>query len=88
MTDFECHITVPQSHAGVAHDVAQNRNWKTSEIARDPLLGDDTHFYLTCHSTDYDTIYAKMCQAVSDLQYADVPVLREKIEQIVHDVRH
>lgn len=86
--DFECHITVPQSHSILAGVVAKDCGWKPSEIARDPLLGDDTHFFLTCHSKDFDTINEKMRLTYCALKNLGVPVLREKIEQIVHDVRY
>lgn len=86
--DYECHITVPQSHSSEAGHVAWYMRWKTSEIARDPLLGDDTHFYLTCHATDYDIIWRKMRSTIAHLEAQHVPVLREKIERIEHDVRY
>lgn len=86
--DFECHITVPQSHSTVALAVAEDYDWKTSEILGDPLLGDKAHFYLTCHGTDYTEVWTKMHSTVGVLLEREVPVLREKIEQIVHDVRY
>lgn len=86
--NYECHITVPQSHSATAQSVAKANGWKTSEIARDPLLGDKTFFYLTCHTTDYDVMWRKMRATVDHLGIRGVPVLREKIERIEHDVRY
>jgi len=84
---FECHITVSTKHAEEATQVAKNAHWKTSEIARDPVLGDDTYFYLTTHSTDYSVMWLRLRDAVILLEEADVPVIREKIELIVHDTK-
>jgi len=84
---FECHITVSTEDAESATQVAKNAHWKTSEIARDPILGDKNYFYLTSHSIDYSTMWARLRNAVILLEEADVPVIREKIELIVHDTK-
>lgn len=84
---YECHITVSVADAAMATGVATSGGWKTSEIARDPVLGDDTHFYLTCHATDYTFILGKMKTAVGVLQSSGVKVIREKIERIVYDTK-
>ena len=34
--------------------------WKHSEIAQDPVLGEKTFFYLTCHDTDVGRIFKRM----------------------------
>lgn len=85
---FECHITVPSSSDLPAAAIAAELGWKTSEIARDPLLGDKNFFYLTGHARDLVLITAEMRQVVERLVDAGVPVLREKIEVIIHDVRY
>ncbi len=84
---YECHITTWLKDAEEADAVAKLRGWKTSQIARDPLLGDDTFFYLTCHSTDQSVILAKMHLASTDLCSRGVEVVREKIERIVYDTK-
>lgn len=84
---YECHITTMVSQAKQAAKIAEELHWKTSEIARDPLLGNDTYFYLTSHGATYDTIYSRMQEVKDRLYFAGVNVVREKIEHIVYDVR-
>ena len=62
-------------------------HWKTSEIARDPLLGDKNYFYLTSHSKDFLEIWKKMENARDTLIQIGVPVIREKIELIIYDTK-
>lgn len=85
---FECHITVSVKDARAAEEVAKIRHWKTSEIARDPVLGKDTYFYLTKHSDEMPTILGGMYECSAALERSGVKVIREKIEAILLDVRH
>jgi len=87
MSKFECHITTTTAHAAVATEIATNLHWKTSEIARDPVLGNHTFFYLTSHGATYDHIAGRMRECVDALLDAGVDVVREKIEDIVHDTK-
>ncbi len=84
---FECHITIPTQHSGLGKVIARLRGWKTSEISRDPILGDDTHFYLTLHRGSYLELEEEMIACCYDFQRLDCPVLRCKIEQIVFDTK-
>ncbi len=84
---FECHITVSTDDAEIATQVAKDKHWKTSEIARDPVLGDSTFFYLTTHSKDYNEMWARLREAADQLAYDGVGVLREKIELIMYDTK-
>ena len=84
---FECHITVSTDDAETADTVAKELHWKTSEIARDPILGDKNFFYLTTHTKDYKSMWDKLRAAVSMLETSGVPIIREKIELIVHDTK-
>lgn len=84
---FECHITVSTDDANSANIVAKEYHWKTSEIARDPVLGDKNFFYLTTHTKDYGSMWSKLRIAVDELEKMHVPVIREKIELIVHDTK-
>lgn len=84
---FECHITVSTDDANAATIIANDQHWKTSEIARDPVLGDKNFFYLTTHTKDYGIMWDKMRKTVDMLLAANVPVIREKIELIVHDTK-
>lgn len=85
--DYECHITCYTSQAEAAAEVAKEFHWKTSEIARDPLLGDDTYFYLTSHGATYEQIFTRMKATVDALTLRGVRVAREKIEHIVYDTK-
>jgi exosome complex RNA-binding protein Csl4 len=84
---FECHITVSTEHAETANNIAKLHHFKTSEIARDPVLGDKNFFYLTTHSKDYGDIWNRMKNCVRHFEEVEVPVIREKIELIVHDTK-
>ena len=84
---YECHITCKQEDAALATAVATALHWKTSEIARDPVLGQGTYFYLTSHGATYDQIFVRMQQASQALIDHGVAVLREKIEHIVYDTK-
>ena len=84
---FECHITVSTDNAEAAEKIAKESHWKTSEIARDPILGDKNYFYLTSHSKKYDEMWNKLRLTVSMLEMVKIPVIREKIELIVHDTK-
>lgn len=85
---FEVHITCRLSQATAAAAIAKELHWKTSEIARDPLLGNDTYFYLTTHGKDLSDTMGRMVRATVELKTAGVEVIREKIEVIIYDVRY
>ncbi len=85
---FECHITINLKDAEIGERVAKELHWKTSEIARDPVLGKDSYFYLTTHDNDLSRMISRMKQAREKLNSGFVFVVREKIEVIIHDVRY
>jgi hypothetical protein len=85
---YECHITCPLGYEIQCETVAKLAGWETSKIDGDPLLGEKVFFYLTTHSDDWRWIHDKMRETVRALIHFKVPVLREKIEEIVHDVRY
>lgn len=85
---FEIHLTVAQEHAEGAEAVARKLHWKTSEIARDPVLGKKTYFYLTTHTSDIGAAFDRIAKATQALKISAIPLIREKIELIVHDIRH
>jgi hypothetical protein len=85
---YECHITVHSKDGPAAEQVAKALHWNTSEIARDPVLGEDTYFYLTTHDDFLRRMHERMAQAAQALRQVGIFVVREKIEEIVHDVRH
>lgn len=85
---YEIHITCLTSESQPATYVAKELHWKTSEIARDPVLGKDTYFYLTKYAKSHDLALAEIAVAMDMLRSQNVKVLREKIEHIVHDIRY
>jgi len=85
--NYECHITVTVADEPVATEIATRCGWKTSEIKRDPLLGDGSHFYLTRHSKSHQKIFEEMQFAAAELRLYGATVLREKIELIVYDTK-
>ena len=84
---YESHITVSTDCRVVGIDVADTYGWKTSEIARDPLLGDETYFYLTSHDKSFIGMYDRMKEVSDALRSRGVEVVREKIELIVYDTK-
>lgn len=84
---YECHITISSDDAAVGEQVADELHWKTSEIARDPVLGQATYFYLTSHDTDTERMFRRMRQCSTTLLNSGVNVIREKIELIIYDTK-
>lgn len=85
--NYECHITLKLAQAGIGARVAETHHWKTSEIARDPVLGKDTYFYLTSHAATYEEMQRRLDAAVLRLKHLGAEVIRTKIELIVFDWR-
>ena len=84
---YECHVTTTVAYSVAAGELAQQMGWKTSQIERDPLLGDDTFFYLTTHSTTQNSIMVLMAELTDEMRRAEIPVLRAKVEHIVYDTK-
>lgn len=84
---FECHITGRVKDAEVLELIARANHWKTSEIKRDPVLGDDSYFYLTSHDTDLTRMFDRMNSVSQYMKDAKCEVIREKIEVIIHDTK-
>lgn len=84
---YEIHITTYTSFSKQATEVAKQLHWKTSEIARDPVLGNDTYFYLTKYADSEEQAHIYIDEAIVMLLNSEVKVVREKIEHIVHDLR-
>lgn len=82
---YEAHITSEVAHATVLARIANKFGWKTSEIARDPVLGNATYFYLTKHGVDPGQLHTEMARAAAVMEYLEVPVIRLKIEKIMFD---
>lgn len=86
--NYECHITVHVQHAKAAEAVAKDLHWKTSQIDGDPVLGDRPFFYLTTHCSNVEDMMHRMRMCTDMLERVNgVPVIREKIELIIHDTK-
>lgn len=84
---FEAHITVTLKDAVRAQEKADLFKWKTSQIARDIILGEDTYFYLTAHSEDLPSILEDMKFVAKCLESEGVKIVRQKIEAIIFDTK-
>jgi hypothetical protein len=85
--NFECHITVSLANGPLAWQVANEFHWSTSEIARDPVLGKASYFYLTSHGDDFVDLYRRMETVATELEREGVKVIRKKIEAILYDTK-
>jgi len=84
---LECHITFSVENAEFCTAVAAANHWKTSEIARDPVLGDKNFFYLTTHDTDLIKLMQRIHRIRFFAEESNVQILREKIELIIYDTK-
>lgn len=84
---YESHITVSIKDAELAQKVADEQNWKTSEIKRDITLGDNSYFYLTTHCPEIRLMFSRLNRATDMLKFYKINVIREKIELIIHDTK-
>lgn len=84
---FECHVTLDPADAGIGEALAKVHKFKTSEIARDEVMGDKNWFYCTKSHKDFSKLRDAMNNLVVALKIAGVYVHRTKIEHIVWDWR-
>jgi hypothetical protein len=84
---FEVHITGRLKDKDYLKTIAEQFGWKTSCIAGDPVLGPETHFYLTCYDLVYGKALNKLQLTATAIRDANIEVVREKIEFIVYDSR-
>lgn len=85
---YEVHITCDQKdRKSVEHVATEYPWWKTSEIARDIVLGEKTYMYLTSHFRSKTDAFSRLGEAVDLLKRQDCHVVREKIELIVYDTK-
>jgi hypothetical protein len=85
---YEIHITVNQKDREGVQACAEKHGWKTSEIARDIILGNNTYFYLTCHCKTKAEAFEKLGEASYYLivNY-QIAIVRQKIELIIYDTK-
>lgn len=84
---YECHITCKLEDAAKATEVAALDGWKTSEIHRDPTLGNNSYFYLTAHDRNVEHMFERMRRIEAACFHMKIEVLRSKIELIIHDTK-
>lgn len=79
---FEIHLTFDAP--------AELPGWSYSKIDGDPVLGGGPRHYLTSYATSLERALAKIGDArlLLGIRFLADHLLREKIEQIVHDVRY
>jgi hypothetical protein len=86
---FEIHLTFYFKDAClVIGPIGRTLNWKSSTFQGDPILGTDTYFYLTKYASSKEQALGFIEEAKRELDKIVVPLIREKIEEIVHDIRH
>jgi hypothetical protein len=86
---FEIHLTFYFKDAClVVGPVGRALKWKSSTFEGDPILGVDKYFYLTKYASSKEQALGFIAEAKKELDIIVVPLIREKIEEIVHDVRH
>lgn len=80
---FEIHLTLSKR-------VETIPGWADSAIDGDPILGQGVKFYLTSYAVTKDAALAKISQAKNTLALRGEYefLVREKIEEIVHDERY
>lgn len=87
--DFECHITM-KARRERAEDAVRRVGfgWTFSCIDGDPVLGNDVFCYATNHFGDLNVAKRELRYAVRDLLSLGLNIRREKIEEVVHDMRY
>lgn len=85
---FECHITIPREFGPIVRTYWDGvQGWGYSQIDGDPILGKQVYCYLTRYDSDAVTLLSKMKETVGALRTNHIPVLREKIEEIIYDTK-
>jgi len=87
MSKFEAHITMPRDKAEDVEKWAEISGWKFSQIDGDPLMGKQAYCYLTNYDTDGKRLLMRTVTLGLNLQEHGIPVLRQKIEQIIYDTK-
>jgi hypothetical protein len=88
---YEIHVTVDPPVDGTQREtferLAALLAWSTSEIARDPALGNAVRFYFTTHAPSEIEARSRLGTLVGALIAREIPVLREKVEHVVYDTK-
>lgn len=87
---FEAHITINKEHHDRAAVLAAMRSWKMSQIDGDPVMGAKPFAYMTKWSKNFNELMLDMNTTREILLKLEIPipVLRCKIEAVLHDVRY
>lgn len=85
---YEIHITVDTKYALIATEIAKDFKWKTSEIARDPILGNKNFFYLTKYAETEHQAHQFIYDVLAEFERLSVLPIRTKIEHIIYDKRY
>lgn len=89
---YELHITMDGSKEILEPLVNRMPNrWTFSAIDGDPIMGKGVKCYATKHyriSVTRNQVMGHLIQAVNFLKQRNVVITREKIELVLHDIRH
>lgn len=86
----EIHLTFHISQAArvAALIEAGFTHWKFSEIQGDPVMGAKPFCYLTTYADDAKSALSRIEHIRPAIRRAEIQLLREKIEVIIHDKRY
>lgn len=85
---FEIHLTFYFKDAWGVVAIGRQFHWKYSVFEGDPILGKDKYFYLTKYADSKEKALEYIAAIKVELETQCFPLIREKIEEIVHDIRH
>jgi hypothetical protein len=86
--NYEAHVTFPATQASAVRKLGERHGWKFSQMAGDPVFGEGTYCYLTCHEPDIKVMLLRLDAVVQWALDADMTPLRKKVEADVYDVRY
>lgn len=87
MRKFEAHITCPREWTPTVEKAGFMSEWAFSAIDGDPVMGKQAYCYLTGYDTNAATLLERTNRLADFLRAAGVPVLREKVEEIIYDTK-
>ena len=87
MRKFEAHITCPRDYSERVEQAFSDEQWKFSAIDGDPVMGKQAYCCLTAYDTDGNYLKQRVLRMGRLLRTAGIPVLREKIEEIIFDTK-
>lgn len=87
MNYFEIHVTFDPMHRKEVEEFGRQEGWKVSHLKGDPIMGDDLLMYATKHCNLRSASFTSLNLLLEYARINEIPVLRHKIEAVIHDVR-